>query len=341
MLDFSSDYTRTAHPALLEAIAEATGRQYLPYGYDEASERARTYIREVCRAPQAEVQFLLGGTQTNRLAIDVLLQPFEGVLAADTGHIALHEAGAIEHGGHKVLVVPHKDGKLTAEAAAQFCEAFYSDGNHDHMVFPGMVYLSQPTEYGTLYSLAELKALRDVCNRFSLRLYVDGARLAYALAAPENDVSLRDLAALCDAFYIGGTKCGAVCGEALVVPEPAKAPHLFTRIKQHGFLSAKGFLTGIQFERLFRDNLYFSIGGSAVALAGRIRRSLAEKGYTQPMVAPTNQIFVTFENEQLRRLERQVRVSFWEPDGADRTVVRIATDWATTQTDADALLTLL
>ena len=341
MLDFSSDYTRSAHPALLEAIALTAGRQYLPYGTDAPSERARARIREACGAPEAAVYFLLGGTQTNRLAIDVLLQPFEGVLAADTGHIALHEAGAIEHGGHKVLTVPHKDGKLTAEAASQFCEAFYGDGNHEHMVFPGMLYLSQPTEYGTLYSKAELQALRAVCDRFSLRLYVDGARLAYALASPQNDVTLRDLASLCDAFYIGGTKCGAVCGEGLVVPNPQKVPHLFTMIKQHGFLLAKGFLTGIQFDRLFEDGLYLSIGQTAVSLADRIRAALKEKGCAQPMIAPTNQVFVTFENDRLRTLQQQVRMSFWEPADETHTVVRIATDWATTEADVEALLALL
>lgn len=340
MLDFSSDYTRAAHPALMKAIADTSGRQYLPYGNDAASENARARIRAACCAPEAAVYFLLGGTQTNRFAIDVLLNSYEGVLAADTGHIALHEAGAIEHGGHKVLPVPHKNGKLTAEAAARFCEAFYSDENHEHMVFPGMLYLSQPTEYGTLYSRSELKALREVCDRFSLRLYVDGARLAYALASPANDVSLADLAALCNAFYIGGTKCGALCGEALVVPKPAKTPCLFTMIKQHGYLLAKGFLTGVQFERLFENDFYLSIGRTAVALADRIRKALQEKGCPQPITAPTNQVFVTFKNEQLRALQQKVRMSFWKPADADHTVVRIATDWATTAADVDALLAL-
>ena len=340
MPDFSSDYTRSAHPALLEAIAETAGRQYLPYGTDAPSACARARIREACRAPDADVFFLLGGTQTNRLAADVLLRPYEGVLAADTGHVALHEAGAIEHGGHKVLTVPHRDGKLTADAAAAFCAAFYGDGNREHMVFPGMIYVSQPTEYGTLYSLAELRALREVCDRFSLRLYADGARLAYALASPQNDVTLPDLAALCDAFYIGGTKCGAFCGEALVVPNPANTPRLFTQIKQHGFLLAKGFLTGVQFERLFRDDLYLTIGKSAVALADRIREGLKAKGCVQPMIAPTNQVFVLLENEWLQALQKTLRVSFWEAADDSHTVVRLATDWATTEADVDALLAL-
>ncbi len=340
MLDFSSDYTRSAHPLLLEAIAQTAGKQFSPYGTDDCSERARDAIRALCRAPQAEIHFLTGGTQTNLLAIDVLLRAFEGVIAADTGHIALHEAGAIEHTGHKVLPLLHENGKLTAEAVAKYCERFYADENHAHMVFPGMVYLSQPTEYGTLYSLAELQSLRSVCDKFRLRLYADGARLAYALAADENDVSLADLAALCDAFYLGGTKCGALCGEALVVPNPAKTPQLFTVVKQHGALLAKGFAVGVQFARLTEDGLYLTIGRSAVRHADRIRRCLRENGYIQPIAAPTNQVFVSLENETLAALQKQLRVSFWEPDGNSRTIVRIATDWATTDVDVDALLAL-
>ena len=340
MLDFSSDYTRSAHPALLEAIAQTAGRQYLPYGADVCSERARARIRDLCDAPNAEIHFLTGGTQTNLLATAVLLRSFEGVIAADTGHVALHEAGAIEHTGHKVLTLPHENGKLTAAAISQYCENFYNDENHDHMVFPGMVYLSQPTEYGTLYSLSDLQALRRVCDQYKLRLYVDGARLAYALAADENDVSPADLAALCDAFYFGGTKCGAFCGEAFVVPDPTKTPQLFTVVKQHGALLAKGFLAGVQFDRLMEDRLYLSVGRSAVQQANRIRSCLQEKGYLQPVVAPTNQIFVSLENDKLASLKEKLRVSFWEPDGDSRTVVRIATDWATTGADVDALLAL-
>ena len=268
------------------------------------------------------------------------MRSFEGVIAADTGHVSAHEAGAIEHGGHKVLTIPHQRGKLTADTVARYCETFYADGNHTHMVFPGMVYLSQPTEYGTLYSRDELHALRKVCDRFSLRLYVDGARLAYALGAKENDVSLADLAAVCDAFYIGGTKCGALFGEALVVPDPAITPQLFTVIKQHGALLAKGAALGIQFDALFQDGLYLSIGQNAVALASQIRRALTEKGYKQPLVSETNQIFIELSDTRLLSLQQQVRVSFWEKADDSHTVVRIATDWATTQQDVDALLAL-
>ena len=340
MLDFSSDYTRLAHPRLLETLTGARGAQFLPYGTDAVSDAAKAHIRTICRAPNAGVHFLLGGTQTNQLAIDALLRSFEGVIAADTGHVSAHEAGAIEHGGHKVLTIPHQRGKLTADTVARYCETFYADGNHTHMVFPGMVYLSQPTEYGTLYSRDELHALRKVCDRFSLRLYVDGARLAYALGAKENDVSLADLAAVCDAFYIGGTKCGALFGEALVVPDPAITPQLFTVIKQHGALLAKGAALGIQFDALFQDGLYLSIGQNAVALASQIRRALTEKGYKQPLVSETNQIFIELSDTRLLSLQQQVRVSFWEKADDSHTVVRIATDWATTQQDVDALLAL-
>ena len=341
MLDFSSDYTRLAHPLLMDALSKSQGAQFLPYGTDTISSRAKARIRDICCAPKAGVHFLLGGTQTNQLAIDALLRSYEGVIAADTGHVSAHEAGAIEHGGHKVLTIPHQNGKLTADAVAQYCETFYADANHDHMVFPGMIYLSQPTEYGTLYSHAELLALRRVCDRFSLRLYVDGARLAYALGAPENDVSPADLAALCDAFYFGGTKCGALFGEALVVPDPARTPHLFTVIKQHGALLAKGVLLGLQFDALFAQNLYLSIGQSAVAFASQIRKALAEKGYKQPLLSETNQIFLTLPDDRLNALQQQLRVSFWEKPDAAHTVVRIATDWATTRQDVDALLALL
>ena len=341
MLDFSSDYTRPGHPLLMDALAKNQDAQFLPYGTDEVSDRAKARIRDICRAPNAGVHFLLGGTQTNRLAIDALLRSFEGVIAADTGHVSGHEAGAIEHGGHKVLTIGHQNGKLTADTVAKYCEAFYADANHDHMVFPGMVYLSQPTEYGTLYSREELQALRKVCDRFSLRLYCDGARLAYALGAPENDVSLADLAELCDAFYIGGTKCGALFGEALVVPDPTLTPHLFTVIKQHGALLAKGALLGLQFDALFAEALYLSVGQTAVAFASQMRNVLAEKGYRQPLLSETNQIFLTLPDEQLRTLQQQVRVSFWEKPDAAHTVVRIATDWATTKQDVDALLALL
>ena len=293
------------------------------------------------RAPEAAVYFLTGGTQANATVIDALLPVYQGVIAAETGHIGTHEAGAIEHGGHKVLALPHSHGKLSAGDIAAYCHRFFSDGNREHMVEPGMVYLSQPTEYGTLYKKAELIAISQVCREYGMALYVDGARLAYALSCPENDVSLPDLASYCDIFYIGGTKCGALLGEAVVVPDPALLPRFFTLIKQQGALLAKGRLLGIQFQRLFLDGLYLRIGRSAVEYAGRIRRALEEKGYEIPIPSPTNQVFVTLTEEKLAVLSEHVEMSFWERPDPAHTVMRICTSWATTEADVDRLIALL
>lgn len=235
-LSFSCDYLEGAHPAILQRLCETNFAQTAGYGTDEYCESAREKIRAACGAPNAEIHFLVGGTQTNATVIDALLRSYEGVIAADTGHISVHEAGAIEFGGHKVLTLPQENGKITASQIRALLDQYEDDANRDHTVMPGMVYLSQPTEYGTLYSKKELAAISALCREKRLPLYIDGARLAYALACPENDVTLRDLAALCDIFYIGGTKCGALLGEAVVIPQPGLIPHFFTIIKQHGAL---------------------------------------------------------------------------------------------------------
>jgi len=268
---FASDYLEGAHPAIIQRLVETNLEQTVGYGLDPYSESAREKIRAACQAPNAEIRFLVGGTQANATCIDALLASYQGVIAADSGHINVHEAGAIEFGGHKVLSICGQDGKLSATSVDGYCTAWETDDSHDHMVMPGMVYLSQPTEYGTLYSLAELTAIKRVCDRHHLRMYVDGARLAYALACPANDVSLADLARLCDAFYIGGTKCGALFGEAVVVPRPGTIPHFLAIIKQHGALLAKGRAAGIQFDTLFTDDLYLHIGETAIRAADRIR----------------------------------------------------------------------
>ena len=266
-LSFSCDYLEGAHPAILQRLCETNFAQTAGYGTDEYCESAREKIRAACGAPNAEIHFLVGGTQTNATVIDALLRSYEGVIAADTGHISVHEAGAIEFGGHKVLTLPQENGKITASQIRALLDRYEDDANRDHTVMPGMVYLSQPTEYGTLYSKKELAAISALCREKRLPLYIDGARLAYALACPENDVTLRDLAALCDIFYIGGTKCGALLGEAVVIPQPGLIPHFFTIIKQHGALLAKGRLLGIQFDTLFTDGLYERIGADAVRYA--------------------------------------------------------------------------
>ena len=338
---FASDYMEGAHPLILERLAQTNLVKSSGYGTDGFSESARNLIREACRVPEAEVHFLAGGTQANAVMISALLRPWQGVISARTGHISVHEAGAIEYGGHKVLALPHTDGKLSAGTIRDCLEEYLQDDNRDHMVMPGMVYLSHPTEYGTLYTLEELREISTVCRQYRIPLYLDGARLAYALACPENDVTLPDLGALCDAFYIGGTKCGALFGEAVVIPDPQLIPHLFTMIKQHGALLAKGRITAIQFEVLFTDGLYLEIGRPAVREAARIREALLSKGYQLSPPSPTNQIFILLDKAQAAALSEKVEMSFIEqaPDG--RVVMRIVTSWATAPEDVDRLIACL
>ena len=337
----ASDYQEGMHPSILKRLEETNMLKTAGYGADEFSEAAREKIRAACGAPDAAVYFLVGGTQTNATVIDALLKPYQGVVAAESGHISLHEAGAIEFGGHKVLALPHVFGKLTAEAVGDYCETYWQDGNHEHMVMPGMVYLSQPTEYGTLYSLAELEAIRAVCDEYRMLLYVDGARLAYGLAAPGNDVTLPELARLTDAFYIGGTKCGALLGEAVVIPEPSLTPCFFTVVKQHGALLAKGRLLGIQFDMLFTEGLYSEIGKPAVRWADELRAVFTKAGYRLAFASPTNQVFVILENSEMARLQEKVVFSFWERYDETHTVVRFATSWATTGEDVERLKAML
>ena len=341
ILHFASDYQEGAHPALLEALIASNREPCSGYGTDVHSEHARELIRAACAAPNAEVRFLVGGTQANATVISCALRPWQGVVAAETGHIATHEAGAVEAGGHKVITLPEQLGKITAAQVEALVSTWEADDNHDHMVQPGMVYISQPTEYGTLYALDELEALSAVCHAHGMLLYVDGARLAYALATPSNTVGLADLARLCDAFYIGGTKCGCLFGEAVVIPNADTIPHFFAQIKQHGALLAKGFVAGVQFETLFEDGLYERIGDAAIAAADRIRAALAERGMPLYLDAPTNQIFVALADEQLARLGTQVEYSFWERLADGRTVIRLATSWSTREQDVDALIALL
>ena len=340
-LPFASDYQEGAHPDILKALADINLTPHAGYGTDEISASARERIRAACDAPQAEVCFLAGGTQTNAVVISACLKSYQGVFAAESGHVSLHEAGAIEHGGHKVMTLPQEEGKLSAETLRKAFATFEQDENKEHMVMPGMVYLSQPTEYGTLYSLSELKEISRLTHAAGALLYVDGARLAYALGCPENDVSLADLARLCDAFYIGGTKCGALFGEAVVFPQPDTVPHFFTIIKQNGALLAKGFVTGLQFDALFTDGLYERCGQHAIVAAKRIRDALTEQHYTFAIDSPTNQLFLLLDREQEARLTKAVEMSFWERPDEDHVIMRIASSWATKDEDVDALIALL
>ena len=340
MLSFESDYIKGAHPQILSALYKLNEDPFAGYGEDKFSKTAKQKIAAACATDAKDIFFSVGGTQTNAVVIATMLKDYEGVIAAQTGHINVHEAGAIEHTGHKVLPLPAHLGKINAQDLSAYLKTFYADENYPHMVFPGMVYISQPTEYGTLYSKAELNAIYAICKEYKITLYIDGARLGYALASTENDVSLPELARLCDAFYIGGTKVGALCGEAVVFTKKAPA-HFMTMVKQQGALLAKGRLLGVQFDALFTDNLYEKISRNAVDTAQKLQKALEEKGYELFLKSPTNQIFVVMENRRLEELAGKVRYSFWEKRDENHTVVRFATSWATPMEDVEALIGLL
>ncbi len=341
MLNFESDYTQGAHEALLKRLCETNMEPLTGYGEDKYCYSAKEKIKAACGCPDAEVFLLVGGTQTNQIVIDRMLEPYEGVISATTGHISAHEAQAIEYTGHEVLTISHKDGKISADDVRRFVKLFYADEARDHLVFPGMVYISHPTEYGTLYTKRELEELRRVCDDFEMDLYLDGARLGYGLMSTGTDVTLKDIANLCDAFYIGGTKVGALCGEAIVFTHSNAPKHFFSSMKQHGALLAKGRLLGVQFDTLFTDDLYFKISRHAIEMSDIIRKELKNKRYKFLKETVTNQIFIILENEQLKKLRESVRVSFWEIIDDDHTAVRIATSWATSKEDVDALCQLL
>lgn len=330
-----------AHPQILKRLMETNLVKTPGYGLDDYSKSAKEKIRDACKAPDAEVFFLVGGTQTNVTMIDAILKSYEGVIAADTGHVSVHEAGAIEFGGHKVLTLPHHNGKINVRQIETLLDDYQNDANRDHMVMPGMVYLSHPTEYGTLYSKTELREISALCRSRNIPLYLDGARLAYALACPQNEITLADIAELCDAFYIGGTKCGALFGEAVVIPKAGWLPHLFTIIKQHGALLAKGRMLGIQFDELFTDYLYGRVGVPAIQAADRIRQILIQNGYTLCFDSPTNQVFCIIENTEMEQLAEKVEFGFWEKYDDSHTIIRFATSWATKMEDVEALCTVL
>ena len=338
--DFSCDYLEGAHPLILQRLMETNLEKAPGYGMDRYCQSAKEKIRAACACPEAEIFFLSGGTQTNAVVIEALLRPYQGVISADTGHISAHEAGAIEHGGHKVLTLPHTLGKISAEQVRACFEAYENDGNRDHLVMPGMVYLSHPTEYGTLYTRKELEEIGKACAQYGAPLYLDGARLGYGLAAEGTDVTLQTLAQVCDAFYIGGTKMGALLGEALVFPRPGLIPHFFSIVKQNGALLAKGRALGIQFDTLFTDDLYFQLGRHAVRLAQKMKKELERKGCRFLFDSPTNQQFLILENGEMERLSQKIGFSFWEAYDKQHTVVRLATSWASREEDIERLAAL-
>ena len=341
MLNFESDYNIGCHPKILQRLNETNLETLSGYGNDKYCQSAIRKIKECCNCSDADIYFLVGGTQTNQVVIDSMLDQYEGVISAKTGHINIHEAGAIEFTGHKVMEVPSKNGKIIVDELDKYLETFYNDGNRDHMVFPGMVYISQPTEYGTLYSKNELKSLSKICSNYSIPLYIDGARLGYALMSKENDATIEDIANLCDVFYIGGTKVGALCGEAVIFTKNNTPKHFLTLVKQHGALLAKGRLLGIQFDTLFEENLYFEISKNAIETAEKLKEILKRKGYKFYMETPTNQQFIILENKDMNRLNEKVVFCFWEKYDENHTVVRFATSWATKMDDVEKLEEIL
>lgn len=345
MLRFECDYLEGCLPEILDCLQETNLLQTPGYGRDDICEQARNTIRRMCNAPDADVHFLVGGTQTNATVISSILRQYQGVVCAATGHINVHETGTIEHGGHKVLALrcPDSDGKINAEAVQECLQEHFENGGREHCVQPGMLYISMSTELGTIYSRQELLSLKNVCSRWGIPMFVDGARLGYALACWECDVTLSDLAAIADVFYIGGTKQGALFGEAVVICNDALKKDFRYCIKQGGGMLAKGRLLGLQFQTLlqgehFEDTLYYRSAARADALAGKIKDALEAAGCSFLVNSPTNQLFPIFTVSQYEKLSEQFGMDFWCKVDCEHVAVRICTSWATTPRQADALI---
>ncbi len=338
MIQFECDYAEGAHPQILERLTETNLEQTKGYGEDVYCESARDIIRSHCGGNIVDVHFLVGGTQTNTTVIASVLRPHQGVIAAETGHINVHETGAIEATGHKIIALPGSDGKLNAEQIEQTCTGHFNDANHEHTVQPGMVYISNPTECGTIYTKEELKLLNDTCYEHGIPLFMDGARLGYGLMAEDSDLTIADMAWLCDVFYIGGTKIGALFGEAVVISSDAIKKDFRYMIKQRGGMLAKGRLLGIQFETLLKDGLYFDISRHAVQMAMKIRSAFTSKNIAFYYDSPTNQQFPILSNEQIKTLSKKYAFEFWAETGNDTAAVRFCTSWATREEDVQMLV---
>lgn len=335
MTSFESDYNNGAHPEILRRLLETNDSQSASYGYDEWSDAARKKIRNACQRPDADVYFLVGGTQVNATVIDALLPSYGAVIAVNTAHISVHESGAVEASGHKVITLPSHNGKMLPEDLSEYMKRFYADPTWEHMAFPGMVYITFPTELGTLYSSTEIEQIYATCQKYQIPLFVDGARLGYGLMAEECDINLSWLAHHCDAFYIGGTKVGALCGEAVVFPHGAPTG-FFTIVKRHGALLAKSRIAGVQFDALFTNDLYFQISRHALVMASRLRQLFIDAGI--PIKdSPTNQQFVVLTHTQLQQLMSKVLFETWEPIDDEHTLCRFVTSWATTEADIEEL----
>ena len=337
MLNFESDYTTGAHPAILKKLNETNFEPLSGYGVDKYCESAKEKIKKVIGLKNAQVELFVGGTQTNSLVISTMLKDYEGVIAVDSGHICTHEAGAIEYSGHKVLNIYGKNGKLDAKDLKEYLETFYADENRSHMVYPGMVYISHPTEFGTIYKKKELKDIYDICKKYKISLFVDGARLGYGLMSKESDMTIKDFAKLTDVFYIGGTKVGALCGEAVVFTHNNRPENYVTSIKKRGALLAKGRLLGIQFDTLFTDNLYFKISEHAITMAEKLKKIFKEKGFKFLMDSPTNQIFLIMDNKLIKKLQKKIAFRFWSKYDDKHSVMRFVTSWSTNEEDIEKL----
>ncbi len=350
MISFGCDYNNGAHPKVMEHLVKNNGAKPTPYGFDEFSERAKARIREAMGLPDAQIYFLTGGTQTNATTIDSMLYQYEGVICVGSGHINVHEAGAVEFTEHKIITIPDVPapetlggctGKMSAKTLDKYLDDFMNDGNRDHAVHPGLVYITFPTELGTLYSAQELDELYQVCCRYDIPLYIDGARLGYGLMADGCDITLPYLARHCDVFYIGGTKIGALCGEAVVFTNRRAHKHFFSIQKQHGAVIAKGALIGLQFEALFTDNLYFNLARHAIEMAMQMKEIFRQKGYPFWIDSPTNQQFVILPNERVEAMADKIEFTHWGKADLQHTVCRFVTSWATTQEEMNELKRLL
>lgn len=338
MIRFESDYLEGAHPRIIENLLLTNFEQTPGYGTDHHSEKAKEYIKKICADPTADVHFLVGGTQANTTVIASILKPYQGVISASSGHVNVHETGAIEATGHKVLALESPDGKLSAKQVIEAYDAHWNDETHEHMVQPGMVYISNPTEIGTIYSLKELEELSEACRNRELPLFMDGARLGYGLMAEGNDISMPDLAKLCDVFYIGGTKVGALFGEAVVISSDKLKKDFRYNIKQRGGMLAKGRLLGIQFETLFEDGLYIEIAGEAIEHAMSIKNAFKSKGYEFLIDSPTNQQFPILTDNEIEKLRKKYSFQYWQKVDENRSAVRFCTSWATRKEQVEELL---
>ena len=343
MVSFESDYNNGAHPLVLQHLIETNGQQSASYGFDTWSRQAREKIRKACMCTDADIFFLVGGTQANATVIDALLPSYGAVIAVETAHINVHESGAVESSGHKVITLPSHNGLMTADDLGNYLERFYADPTWEHMAVPGMVYITFPSELGTIYGVTEIEAIYGITQKYQIPLFIDGARLGYGLAAEACNFDLPWLASHCEAFYIGGTKVGALCGEAVVFPKGNAPKGFFTIVKRHGALLAKSRLAGVQFDALFTDGLYLHIASHAIDMAMQLREFFINAGF-DVKESPTNQQFVVLENGQKDALMQHVLFETWEPIDASHTLCRFVTSWATTEADltvlADALKTI-